>query len=218
MLRKDSGGAGWMRSLIGEREDLRAQERRKETRHKLILRAGVLEQQGTTSFCLVKNISSAGVQLKFYTRPALNGEATLRIADEPPVTGRIAWIRDETAGVSFDQELDSATLLRVRQKLSPARRRAFPRVSVEASALVRAHGRALAATVCDISSLGARIRTGAKLEAGDRAILHLAGLPPITAYVRWTMSESREAGIAFATPIPIQIIAQWVDGRMRVFG
>src|SRR4051794_4430883 len=61
------------------------EERRKEQRHRLILRVGVLEQGGTSSFCLVKNISANGVHLKTYVRPVIDAEATLRVSDEPAV-------------------------------------------------------------------------------------------------------------------------------------
>lgn len=203
-----------MRRSTGELEAWRLEERRKEARYTLILRAGVLEQKGKTSFCLVKNISTTGVQLKVYARPELDADASLRVADEQPVTGRVAWINGDVAGISLHEELDAATLLRVQQKLRPNKRRAFPRISIEASALLRFHGRVIRADVHDISSLGARLRSSSSLAVGDRTIVELADLPSIQAYVRWVDGE--EAGISFDTPIPMQIIATWVEGRSRV--
>lgn len=203
-----------MRNSTNEREAWRLEERRKEARYTLILRAGVLEQGEKSSFCLVKNISTTGVQLKIYTRPVLHSNATLRVADEQPVTGRISWINDDYAGMSLDEELDAATLLRVQQKLRSNKRRALPRMSVEESVLLRTGGRVVRGSVRDISSLGMRVIADAKLEAGARTMLELAGLPSISAYVRWT--EGDEAGLAFETPIPIQIIAHWTEGRGRI--
>lgn len=201
-----------MRSSAKEIDSWRLEERRKERRYTLILRAGLLEQQGRTSFCLVKNISSTGIQLKVYNRPAL-GAASLRVADEQPVAGRLIWIKDDSAGIGFYEELDPATLLRVQQKLRPTKRRALPRVRVDARALLRICGSALRATVCDISNLGARIRVNAKLKPGDRATIEFPDLPSIGAYVRW--AEDDEAGLAFETPIPMHIIANWIQGRAR---
>lgn len=203
-----------MRTSIVEREAWRLEERRKEARYKLILRAGVLEQEGRTSFCVVKNISSTGVQVKIYNRPVLHVETSLRVGDEQPVTGRIIWIKDDTAGISFDGELDPATLLRVQQKLSSKKRRALPRVTVEASASLRTNGRAFRATVCDISNLGARVRVNAELKPGDRATIQLVDLPSINAYVRW--ADNEEVGVVFETAIPMQIIASWIGARTRV--
>jgi hypothetical protein len=190
----------------------RLEERRSEARFTLILRVGILEQQGKSSLCLVKNISSWGIRLKFYVRPTTEAEASIRLADEPPVEGRIVWIEGDDAGMRFDGELDTATLLRVQQKLRPNRRRSTPRVSVHASATLRTGGRTCRATVCDISSLGARIRTHSALTKGDRAVICFADLPSLNAFVRW--SDGEESGLVFETPIPMQIIAHWIEGRV----
>ena len=195
-------------------DDWRLPERRKESRFTLILRVGVLEQEGRSSLCLVKNISSSGVQLKCYARPIVDAPASIRVADEAPLRGRIMWIDGETAGLNFDHELDAAVMLRVQQKLRPNRRRSSPRVNVEEAACLRARGRIYPAAVCDISSMGARIKSKSRLEPGDRAILSLSDLPLLEAYVRW--SEGDEAGLVFETPIPMQIIAHWVDGRIPI--
>ena len=189
-------------------------ERRKESRFTLILRVGVLEQEGRSSLCLVKNISSSGLQLKCYGRPVVDAPASIRVADEAPLRGRVIWIDGEIVGFTFDQELDAAVMLRVQQKLRPNRRRSSPRVNVEAAACLRARGRIYPAAVCDISSMGARIRSKARLEPGDRAILSLSDLPFLEAYVRW--SDGDEVGLIFETPIPMQIMAQWIDGRIPI--
>jgi hypothetical protein len=180
----------------------------------LILRVGVLEQGGRSSLCLVKNISSMGAQVKFYVQPIVGAEVSIRIADEPAVRGQLAWIRQDMAGISFREELDTATLLRVQQKLRANRRRAIPRVNVDAIATLRSGGRTCRATLCDISSVGARVRTRTALVAGDSATVTFADLPAIKAFVRWTAGE--ESGLAFETPMPIHVIARWIDGRVRL--
>jgi PilZ domain len=201
-----------MRKSHDDREAWRLEERRREARFTLILRVGILEQQGKSSLCLVKNISSSGIQLRFYSRPIADAEASIRVADEPSVRGRIVWIEGDIAGMRFDGELDTATLLRVQQKLRPNRRRSTPRISVDASATLRTGGRTCRATVCDISSLGARIRTRSVLTKGDRAVIAFADLPSLNAFVRW--SDGGESGLVFETPIPMQIIAHWIEGRV----
>lgn len=200
--------------ISNERDAWRSQERRKEARYTLILRVGVLEQRGRSSMCLVKNISSTGVQVKVYVRPIANSEVTIRVADEPAVRGHLVWFKDGIAGISFDEELDAAALLRVQQKLKPNRRRAIPRVAVDAVATLRAGGQTSRAEVCDISSVGARVRTRTTLVPGDRATAAIDGLPPTAAYVRWV--EGEECGLAFETPIPLQVIASWVGSRVRL--
>lgn len=194
------------------RDDWWLTERRKEARYTLILRVGVLEQNGKSALCLVKNISSSGVQIKCYARPIVGAEASIRVADETPLQGRVVWMDGDTAGISFDQDLDSSALLRVQQKLRPNRRRTTPRVNVKAAACLRTGGRIYRAAVCDISSMGVRIKTTSSLNPGDRAIVTLDDLPSLESYVRW--SHGDEAGLIFEAPIPMQIIAEWIDGRL----
>jgi len=202
-----------MRSAAEERETWRAKERRKEERHTLILRAGLLEEAERTSFCLVKNISIAGVQLKVYAKLTLNAEVKLHVADESPIAGHIAWINGDNAGMSLRDELDAATLLRVQQKLKPNKRRALPRMKIEASALLKTGGRLIRANVRDVSSFGARVSAQCELQAGDQTLVEFADLPAVSAFVRWV--DDAELGLSFETPIPMQIIAQWIEGRGR---
>jgi hypothetical protein len=155
-----------------------------------------------------------GAQVKFYVQPVVGADVSIRVADESPVLGRLTWVRQDMAGISFQEELDTATLLRVQQKLRTNRRRAIPRVNVDAVATLRSGGRTCRAMLCDISSVGARVRTRVALVAGDIAMVTFADLPPIKAYIRWTAGE--ESGLAFETPMPIHIIARWIDGRVRL--
>lgn len=191
-------------------------ERRKEARHKLILRVGVLEQGGRSALCLVKNISPSGVQIKCYASPIVGEQASIRVADEAPIRGRLLWLEGDIAGMSFDEELEPAELLRVEQKLRPNRRRTTPRVNIEAAAYLRTGGHIYRAAVCDISSMGARIKTTSPLKPGDRVIITLSDLPSLESYVRWRTED--EAGLVFETPIPMQIIAQWVQRRIFADG
>ena len=72
-------------------------ERRAGERHTLILRVGVLQQAGKVSLCLVKNISSKGVQLRLYSQAKADAPASIRVADELPVHGRLIWLRGDMA-------------------------------------------------------------------------------------------------------------------------
>ena len=180
----------------------------------MILRVGLLTQDDKASFCLVRNVSSAGVQVKLYSRTCRVGDVIIRVADEDPITGKIVWIRKQNAGIEFDASIDPATLLRLQQKLSPVRRRSMPRIKATSYAAVRVNGRNVQAVLRDISSIGARITTRRPLEVGTRAWVRIPDLPEIRANVRWT--DEADCGLVFETPIPMQVIGEWIDGRLRV--
>jgi hypothetical protein len=180
----------------------------------MILRVGVLEQQGNTSFCLVRNVSASGLQVKLYTAKITPGDVIIRIADELPLGGNVVWIKGGNGGVSFEGEVDPSTLLRLQQKLRPIRRRAIPRIKATSYAALRIDGRNIQAVLQDISSMGARLTTSRQLEVGAAAAIRFPDLPELRARVRWT--ENSDSGLVFETPIPMDIIAEWVDGRLRV--
>lgn len=184
-------------------------ERRSQKRQMMILRAGLIEQGDNRFFCLVRNVSPAGIQAKLFGACARRGEVMVRVADEKPIAGRIVWIRAGNAGIAFDRVIDPSTLLRLQQKLSPARRRSMPRVKATSYAALLIDGRIVQAVIRDISSLGVRLTTSRALEVGASASIRIPHLPEMKAYVRWT--EFSDSGLVFATPVPMHIIGQWME-------
>jgi hypothetical protein len=189
-------------------------DRRSQERQIMILRVALLEQAGNPFFCLARNVSAAGIQVKLYSSAARVGPVVVRVADEAPIAGQIVWVENGNAGISFDGGIDPAALLRLQQNLSPIRRRTTPRVNAKAYAALHMGGRIIHAMLRDISCTGARVTTSRPLQIGDRASVRFPDLPALTAYVRWT--ERFESGLVFETPIPMQVIGQWIDGRLRV--
>ena len=139
---------------------------------------------------------------------------TARIADELPLEGEIIWLRDNHAGIAFDNPTGREALRRLNRKSGAPRRRTVPRITAAARALVRMNGRKIPAELCDISSFGAKLRTKADLVPNRPAVVDLPDMPSISAYVRW--SDGGESGLVFVTPIPMQVIGHWIDGRIRV--
>lgn len=185
-------------------------DRRSGPRHQLVLRVGLLEQDGRSIFCLVKNISSAGVQVRPYGRLTISNGASLRVGDEDPITGTVAWCRDGLAGVEFDEPLDPQALLRIGQKMAGHKRRHAPRVATDLTACLRTGGRRYSVTLCDVSMVGARLRGAQPIAFGETTMIEVAGLPSLKVYLRW--SEGAEHGVSFDTPLPMQIIADILSG------
>ncbi len=136
------------------------------------------------------------------------------MGDEHQFEGRVVWVRDRLAGIRFDAMLEPEQMLRVIQNLASTRRRSSPRLSTSAPAILRTGGRTYAAQLCDISTAGAKVRTRKVLSLGPSIMLTLPDIPPIKTYVRWVADE--ELGLVFETPLPIQIIALWLDERVAV--
>lgn len=191
-----------------------APERRKGQRQTTVLRVGVLNDGEENAFCIVRNISPIGVQVRLFGKLGRGSEVSLRVGDEDPLSGRVVWVRDQLAGIRFNATLEPERLLRVTEKVSLARRRSSPRLNASARAILRTGGRTYPAELRDISTSGAKVRTLTDVRFGPTLMLTLPDLPPIKTYLRWV--ADREVGLVFETPLPIQIIADWLDERVTV--
>lgn len=189
-------------------------DRRSYERPTMVLRVGLLEYEEKSSFCLLRNISPKGVQVKLYSFVDEGTDVSLRVGDEGILEGRIVWVRHGLAGITFNDTLNLDTLLRVRQVLAPQRRRASPRADVSGSAILKTGGQEYSAKLCDISTSGAKILTARSIEPGRTAVLLLPKLPALRAFVRWT--HGLDTGLIFATPIPIQVITDWLTEQPDV--
>ena len=187
---------------------------RRAERQALILRVALISSAARAHFCLVKNISPLGLQVKVFGRFPADAAVTIRVGDEEPLYGRVAWVEQPHAGIEFDSPVDPDALLRIAQKCPVTRRRSLPRATAMARAALRSNGRTYGVELRDISASGAKVRTGRIKSLEGSIVLTLPDLPPMKAFVRWTDGEY--AGLSFATPLPIQIIAGWLDERIRV--
>ena len=57
-------------------------DRRSQKRQTMVLRVGLLEAGSRTAFCLVKNISPEGVQVKLYGSLLPDCDVSLKVGDE----------------------------------------------------------------------------------------------------------------------------------------
>jgi hypothetical protein len=175
----------------------------------MVLRVGLLESDGNATFCLLRNISAKGVQLKLYGPLRVGAAASLRVGDEDDLAGCVTWVRNGMAGIQFRTSLKPDALLKVRQKMAPNRRRSSPRISTHVRATLTADGLTSVARLRDISTSGAKIRTRTPISTGSSVVVGLPRLPSFRAYVRW--SDGLEAGVVFQQPIPIQVLVRWLS-------
>lgn len=193
----------------------RSLERRGVQRQTMVLRVGIIDDGTKTSFCLLKNISADGVQVKTYCPMIPGTSVSISVGDQDSIPGRLVWYRDRLAGVQFSQQLAPDALLRVQQKRSPFRRRASPRAKLAAAdATLRTGGRMYRVRLDDISTSGAKVRTSRAVSSEGAALLELSDLPPIKTFIR--LIHDHEIGLAFGTPLPIEILAEWVVARTQV--
>ncbi|HET9810464.1 MAG TPA: PilZ domain-containing protein [Sphingomicrobium sp.] len=187
-----------------------------QIRQPVLSRIAILSGESRAAYCLIRNISANGAAVKLYGRVVVGAAAKLQVGDEEPIPGRIVWARREMAGIAFSNPLESDALLRVMQKKPTTRRRSSPRVSTVAQIVLKTGGGKYVSELRDISAIGAKIRTRRPVNPGRSAMLIVPGMPMMRAFVRWV--DDTELGLAFDVPLPIQVIAQWLDERVTVSG
>lgn len=172
---------------------------------KTILRFGLLEHDGGPVFCLIRNISSVGVELKPYSPVTEGRGASLRVGDEIPIPGTVTWSRDGLVGIRFGQPLNPQALLRIGQKMAAHRRRRTLKVAKDRRGCLRTGGLRYSASVYDITTVGARLRIADPVSFGETTLLDVPGLPSLSVFVRW--SDGAEHGVSFQTSLPLEILA-----------
>jgi hypothetical protein len=186
---------GNVRRLAGHRE--------------LVLLVGLLDHDGQSTFCIVQNISAAGVQVMPYGTLSVGTNLSLRISDETPVDGTVVWTRDGAAGIQFARPLSPDLLVRVAEKMVTHRRRTAARGTTALEGLVSTGGQTHAVTISDLSVAGARLRTSPSVTFGETATVEVPGLPRLVAQIRW--SDGGEHGVTFQTPVPKQLIGDLIS-------
>ncbi len=184
----------------------RKQESRSHERYISVLRLGKLSAPHD-EFVLVRNISAGGMRAEIFSHRKLGERLTFDLGNEEPLSGKVVWTDDGTAGVAFDDKIDiRRALARV---APPGKRRArSPRVKVEMSiSVVQCHSRT-SCLLIDISQGGGKIKTDAPFKVGDELTLEIRGFGKVTGKVRWV--RDGVVGTAFPFQLPYRKLASWV--------
>jgi hypothetical protein len=119
----------------------------------------------------------------------------LRYFGHPPSRGP-----NDLLGVNFDEPL-SPDELALALSGNGARTRG-PRLAVDLKVSVRSGSTILPATMINISPSGAALNLGGERLPENAATLHIPGLHPVPAQVRW--SQANQVGLSFNKPLLIR--------------
>lgn len=184
-------------------------DRRAEPRTASVYRPVIIETDGYTGFCLIRNLSDRGLQGVIYADLSEGEPINVQFATGLEVSGQIAWTRDRHIGVSFDIAINTTEVLEDlgRSRLGDKINRAL-RVSVDTAGVVTTGDeRQTPVLVHDISQRGVKI-TAPFVRVGDQVTIYLDTLGNRKADVRWF--QGGFAGLNFVTPIAFEELASWV--------
>lgn len=182
-------------------------DRRRDNRTTAVYRPVLLETEGFTGFCLLRNLSPSGMMGIAYAAFAEGEAVSVQFMPGHVVTGEIVWSKDGRIGVKFDEEIDLAGSLKnmgstyVESGLNRA-----PRLQIDCEGEAVVGDARWKIRVQDISQRGIKT-TLPSVRPGDEVTILLPGMEPRKAIVRWAQADS--VGLNFVRPIAFEELARW---------
>jgi hypothetical protein len=157
--------------------------------------------------CLIRNVSASGLKAEVFSSKSIGERLAIDFGDRQPQPARVAWVEDGYVGIAFDDHIDVVHTLE--NVPAPGDRRARRlRFLVALAGFILVGRRYAGCRLIDISQGGARIRTDAALEPGDRVRVTVDDRDALVGTVLWT--RDGDAGIGFAAPLAYRELAGWI--------
>lgn len=183
-------------------------ERRDGERHLTLFRVGSVTIDDRRELCLIKNISAGGMLIRAYCQLEPGTKLSVELKQGEQIQGQVCWMRDNCAGISFDEPVDVVELLAGSME-GPRPR--MPRVEIRCIASVREGARVYGLLACDISQGGVKIQSDKHLPIGCDVVVTLPGLPPHKGVVRWQHSGCY--GITFNRLLALSELVGWLHDQ-----
>lgn len=167
-----------------------------------MLRSAKMVCQSGEYFCIIRDLSSLGVGLRFRHDVPPEARVILQLENDATYPIERVWAGKQAAGYRFIGEIDVDEFTRAP---SPYHHRPI-RLRIDAAVEMVADNLSGTARLIDLSRAGAMIETSRQLTTGSRVRLELPGLAPRIADICWRKTSLY--GLSFGNPISIDELAQ----------
>ena len=185
-------------------------ERRIGQRHMSILRVGKVVTKRGEDLCLIRNISAGGLMARVYTKLEIGQHVIFELRADRRLAGIVRWVREDNAGIQFDEPIDVAAVLADRDPEGNHHKPRAPRLSRPCRATLRVGAHYHRVMVRDVSQGGVKVETDTELAVGAEVIITLEGFRAVAGVVRW--SREGHSGIAFNHVISYPELTSWLKG------
>ncbi|WP_281288863.1 PilZ domain-containing protein [Sphingomonas xanthus] len=183
-------------------------DRREGDRHMTLFRVGSIQVGDRRELCLIKNISAGGMMIRLYCTLDVGTSLTVELKSGQPVNGTISWVRDQNAGVAFDQPIDVIDILST--SMDGPRPR-MPRIETGCHATLRDGSTVLRVEARDISQGGVKLRCDTLIPDGTDVVVSLPGLPAQAGVARW--SDQGFMGVTFNRLLSLGELVAWLHAQ-----
>ena len=181
-------------------------DRRQGERHMTLYRVGSILLDNRRELCLIKNISAGGMMIRLYCTVAVGTGVTVELKNGQPIQGIVGWIRDQNAGVAFDQPIDVIDVL---SSSMDGPRPRMPRIEIACQATIREGANVFRVQACDVSQGGIKIQSDANLPIAADIVVTLPGMAAQAGIACWCANG--HAGIAFNRLLPLGDLVAWLN-------
>ncbi len=182
-------------------------EQRHDQRQRTVYRPALIETEGFTGFCMIRNLSKQGMKADAYAELAIGQRVVVELSQVLRVDGEIIWSDGSNVGVKFDEEINIVSVLTGSETI-PGNTGGGrpPRLSINcAASIVTAQGE-FSTQVTDVSQRGLKL-TAAGVRSGDELAIRLPYHSVKKAIVRWTQDGT--VGLNFIIPMKYTELAGW---------
>lgn len=188
-------------------------EGRTSQRQLTLLRVGALTIDDRRELCVVRNISTDGLQMRVYSDVRPGTKVTIELKQDDPIAATVVWSKEGSAGVKFDYPIDVDSVL---SHLANEPRPRMPRIDVNQPITLREGANIYRGRVLDISQGGVRVECDATLPINSDVVATLPGLAPIAAVAKW--GDGRHYGLGFNRVLTISQLVEWLQDQPPVGG
>jgi hypothetical protein len=191
----------------------RPAEKRVDDRIASTLRVGKLsDADGNEQLIKIKNLSAGGIMALVSRAPEVGASVHIELSSQR-IPATVVWIRDDMAGLKFEQNIDLGELLAGRKPRHGFRPRP-PRLEIPCKASVRVGKNYYTVDVHDISLAGIKVEPIEEYCVGKKVVVVVESLRPIKGEVRWY--RDRRAGIVFDRELDFDELSEWVGKRLEI--
>ena len=177
------------------------EEMRGAQRFTLLIRTAKLVCESGEFLCIIRDVSETGVRLRLFHALPADTRMALELSNGEHYFIERVWERDSHAGFRFAAPIDVQAFI---AEVSPYPRRQM-RLRLQFPVLLTAEDQAYVATVCDLSTHGARIECERYLAIGQRIKLKGDRFPFNLARVCWRSGNAY--GLAFEQVFTLEALA-----------
>lgn len=176
-----------------------------------ILRVGKLTIGKFEELCLIRQVGAGGVMAHIHVPLTARQRVQIELGRDRAFWGTVLWVKDGTAGIGFDADIELEELLARSGGVGDDYRSSGPRLNLDCGATLRVGSRFYRVRVHDLGQNGVGVSFPGVLAEGQEVVVTLQGFQPVQGAAVWC--RNGRAGIAFHRPLGLEALTRWLHDR-----